>query len=436
MPEHRTALREDLESYAADVSHSGAPEGAAGAAGAVLASFEHRFGRPAAGCWRAPGRVNLIGEHTDYTGGFVLPLAIEQACYVAAAPAAGPVSTVATRWRGAGGVAPDPVSFEARTVAPGDVGAWAAYVAGTFWALRERLGTAGFTDRLPGVDLLVESRVPVGAGLSSSAALECAVAVALVDLVVRTDPDGPAARLSAHDVALVAKRCENEFVGAPTGFMDQMASMLGRAGHLVFLDTRSLEHEAVPFDPGSHGLVLLVIDTRAPHALVDGEYAARRATCEEATALLGLQALRDLEPAGLGTALARLPDEVMRRRVRHVVTENARVLDVVSRLRGGADPRGIGPMLDASHDSLRDDFEITVPHLDVAVDAARAAGAVGARMTGGGFGGSVIALVEAGEVEAVPAAVHRASAAEGFDPPTIFPVSPGPGAGPVDVPAP
>lgn len=398
---------------------------------AVRTAFEQRFDRPPAGCWRAPGRVNLIGEHTDYTGGFVLPLAIEQACYVAAALTGGSVSTVATGWRGAG-VAPDPVSFETQAVAPGDVTGWAAYVAGTFWALRERLGTAGSTARLPAVDLLVDSRVPVGAGLSSSAALECSVAVALVDLLRRTDPDGPAAGLSAHDLALVAKRCENEFVGAPTGFMDQMASMLGRAGHLVFLDTRSLEHEAVPFDPGAHGLVLLVIDTHAPHALVDGEYAARRATCEEATAVLGLEALRDLEPAGLEEALVRLPDDVMRRRVRHVVTENARVLDVVSRLRGGADPREIGPMLNASHDSLRDDFEITVPHLDVAVDAARTAGAVGARMTGGGFGGSVIALVEAGAVDVVTEAVNRAYADAGFDPPTIFPVSPGPGAGPAE----
>ena len=214
--------------------------------------------------------------------------------------------------------------------------------------------------------------------------------------------------------------------------MDQMASMLGRPGHLVFLDTRSLEHEAVPFDPAAHGLVLLVIDTHAPHALVDGEYAARRATCEEATGLLGLEALRDLVPAALDAALARLPDDVMRRRVRHVVTENARVLEVVDRLRDGSDPRTIGPMLDASHDSLRDDFEITVPHLDVTVDAARAGGAVGARMTGGGFGGSVIALAEAGTVDAIADAVIRAYAAEGFAPATIFPVSPGPGAGAVD----
>ncbi len=407
----------------------------------VQAAFRERYGRPSAGCWRAPGRVNLIGEHTDYTGGFVLPLAIAQACYVAAAPASGPTSTVATLWGGAdehasagddeqsAGSAPAPVTFDAATLKPGDVPGWAAYVAGTFWALGQKLGT---DVKLPAVDLLVDGQVPVGAGLSSSAALECAVAVALTDLLRSADPSGPAAELTRDDLALVAKRCENDFVGAPTGYMDQMASMLGRAGHLLFLDTRSLTHETVPFDPAAQGLSLLVIDTRAPHALVEGEYAARRVTCEQATALLGIEALRDLDLAGLDAALRRLPELVMRRRVRHVVTENARVLEVVQWLRAGEEMRGIGDLLNASHDSLRDDFEVTVPHLDVAVDAARAAGAVGARMTGGGFGGSVIALVDTERSKTVSAAVATAFEAHGFTAPSIFPVSPGPGASAIE----
>lgn len=410
----------------------------------VAAAFEQRFGRPAAACSRAPGRVNLIGEHTDYTGGYVLPLAIDQACYVAAAPADGPMTAVATLWGGAGsGTEPEtaPVTFDASRVAPGEVTGWAAYVAGTCWALRERLATdtvdtvdGADAAAFPAVDLLVDGKVPVGAGLSSSAALECAVAVALVDLLRRTDPNGPASRLTPYDLARLAKRCENEYVGAPTGVMDQMASMLGQAGHLLFLDTRSLETELVPFDPAAHGLRLLVIDTLARHALVDGGYAARRAACEEATALLGLGALRDLEPAGLGPALERFADPVLRRRVRHVVTENARVLDVVAHLRGGGDPRGIGPAMNASHDSLRDDFEVTVGHLDVAVDAARAAGAVGARMTGGGFGGSVIALVEAGDADRVTATVTAAFAERGYDAPVVFEATPSAGAGPVETP--
>jgi galactokinase len=196
-----------------------------------------------------------------------------------------------------------------------------------------------------------------------------------------------------------------------------MASLHARAGHLVFLDTRSLAVRQVPFDLAASGLALLVIDSRAPHELVEGEYAERHRSCARAAQLLGVPALRDVSRDDLERALARLDDPVLRRRVRHVVTENARVLDVVAALSSGSQPGAIGPALTASHLSMRDDFEITVPRVDTAVDAALAAGALGARMTGGGFGGCVLALVRLGTVDAVSGAVRTAYAEAGFDPP-------------------
>ncbi|MEQ3554079.1 galactokinase [Pseudonocardia nematodicida] len=359
----------------------------------------------ASGVWFAPGRVNLIGEHTDYNDGFVLPFALPRRAVVTAGPAAGPRSRVRSAQQDA------PVEFTAATVRPGDVPGWAAYVAGTVWAFRE----AGYP--VSELDLELDSDVPVGAGLSSSAAVECAVGVALAGMSgVDVGPTG---------LARIARRAENEFVGAPTGGMDQMAAMHGRAGQLVFLDTRDDTVELVPFDLAAHGLDLLVIDTRAPHSHADGEYGARRADCERAAAALGVPALRD---AGL-PEVETLTDDRIRRRARHVVTENDRVRAVVELLRSGADPREIGPLLDASHVSMRDDFEITVPHVDVAVESARAGGAVGARMTGGGFGGCVIALCETGAAAAVAGAVEKAYAGHGWEPPVVFPGIPSDGAG-------
>ncbi|ANY09253.1 galactokinase [Pseudonocardia sp. HH130630-07] len=359
----------------------------------------------ATGVWFAPGRVNLIGEHTDYNDGFVLPFALPQRAVVTAAPATGARSRVRSAQEA------EPVEFSAVTATPGDVPGWAGYVAGTCWAFREAGHPIGE------VDLELDSDVPVGAGLSSSAALECAVGVALADLA-GIEP-------GRTELARIARRAENEFVGAPTGGMDQMASMHGRAGHLVFLDTRDDTVELVPFDLHAHGLELLVIDTRAPHAHADGEYGARRADCERAARELGLPALRDATTADLD----RLDDDRIRRRARHVVTENHRVLAVVELLSTGADPRDIGPLLDASHTSMRDDFEITVPHVDVAVEAAREGGAVGARMTGGGFGGCVIALCEASGTGRVVAAVESAYAARGWTAPAVFAGTPSDGAG-------
>jgi galactokinase len=288
---------------------------------------------------------------------------------------------------------------------------WQAYVAGVVWALAE----AGY--RIGAADLVLTSDVPNGAGLSSSAALECAVLTALADL---NHLD-----ISGLERAKLARRAENGFVGAPTGLMDQAASTLCTAGHALFFDCRTDAAEQVRFDTADAGLEILVLDTKTPHALVDSEYAARRASCEEAARLLGVAALRDI--TDVDAVLDRLPDPVMRRRVRHVVTENARVLEAVDVLRSGkiAD---LAPLLDASHTSMRDDFEITVPQVDLAVETARASGALGARMTGGGFGGCIIALAATGESERIGAEVALSFGAAGYGQPAYFTAVPSAGA--------
>jgi galactokinase len=371
---------------------------------ALAEAFRTAYGRAPAGLWAAPGRVNLIGEHTDYNDGFVLPVALAQRVVVAAALS--PDRTTRLRSMQSPG---DEVMVDATSVVPGEVTGWGAYVAGVAWAMR--LDGHAVRD----VDMVVSGDVPLGAGLSSSAALECATAIAWCDL--------SGLSLDRTVVARLCQWAENEFVGAPTGAMDQMAAMHGREGHAVFLDTRSMAIEHIPFDPSARGLALVVLDTRAPHRHVDGEYAARRRDCERAARLLGVPALRDAAVADLAT----LPRSLLPR-ARHVVTENARVVEVADLLRSGTDPRRIGPALTASHVSLRDDFEITVPEVDVAVDALLAAGAHGARITGGGFGGCVIALVEDASVGASVSAVESAYAERGFDPQAWFLAVPSAGA--------
>jgi len=375
----------------------------------LATEFARFFGRPPAGRWAAPGRVNLIGEHTDYNGGFVLPLAIQLRVLVAAAVAPGSVSTVRSAQQAR------VVQFCAAEAEPGSVTGWASYVAGVAWALR----MAGYA--VPDVDLFVNSDVPLGAGLSSSAALGCAVACAFVELAGLA-VDGP-------ELALLVHRGENDYVGAPTGVMDPIAALLGRAGHVVFLDSRSLAIESLPFDPGAQGLRLLIMDTRMPHRLVDGQYAQRRLECRRAAAALGVPTLRDVPAEDIDHALQRLPSVALRRRVRHVVSENARVLEVVGVLRAGGDLQEIGPALTASHISLRDDFEVTVAQLDLAVDTALAVGAHGARMTGGGFGGCVLALVDADRVDAVCSAVDNAFRLRGFEAPAMWAAVASAGAG-------
>jgi galactokinase len=364
---------------------------------AVRRAFAERFGRPPEGVWAAPARVNLIGEHTDYNDGFVLPLAIDRRVTVAAGRRTDDLLRLVSLEKGE-------EQLRLAEVGPGAVRGWAAYAAGPLWALARDGVEVG------GLDLVLTSDVPIGSGLSSSAAVECAALLAARDLY--GGPDDPAR------LASIAQRAENDVVGVPCGIMDQMAALACRAAHVLLLDCRSLEADQVPFAPADAGLALLVIDTGVSHALADGAYAERRGACEQAARVLGVAALRDTTEAELDAAHDRL-GEVRHRRARHVVSENARVLEVVELLRRGR-PEAIGDALNASHASLRDDYAVSAPELDAAVEAALAAGAVGARMTGAGFGGCALALVPTGTVTDVGKAVAAAFAERGFREPGIF----------------
>ncbi|MET7640315.1 galactokinase [Streptomyces sp. NPDC005438] len=372
--------------------------------------FRAAFDTDPDGVWAAPGRVNLIGEHTDYNDGFVLPLALPHSCLVAARRRDDGVLRLHS-----GDRPEEPVRVAVADLRPGDnrdLG-WAAYPAGVAWALRE----AGLP--VGGADVHVRSTVPTGAGLSSSAALEVSTGLALCDLYgVEVEP---------QRLALVCQRAENAFVGVPCGIMDQTASACCTAGHALFLDTRDLGKRRVPLELEREGLRLLVVDTRVRHDLADGAYAARRAGCERAAALLGVPALRDVGFEELDAALGRLDDPALVPLVRHVVTDNRRVRETVELLESGR-TREVGPVLYAGHASLRDDFAVSCPELDLVVSAAGEAGALGARMTGGGFGGSALVLVEAERAESVGEAVVAAFSGAGFVRPRVFTVVAGEGA--------
>ncbi|HSO16175.1 MAG TPA: galactokinase [Arthrobacter sp.] len=369
--------------------------------------FESVFGAAPDGVWQAPGRVNLIGEHTDYNEGFVLPFAIDRTARVAVRLRSDSTIRLLSTFGNQG-----LTTVDAGALSRGTARGWTKYPLGVLWALQQRGFDAG------GLDLLLDSDVPRGAGLSSSHAIECAVITAVNELA--------GAGMDAGDMVLATQRAENDFVGAPTGIMDQSASLRGAAGHALFLDCRDQGIRLVPFDAESAGLVTLVIDTRVSHSHAGGGYAERRASCELGAEVLGVRALRDVGLEDLDEA-GRLLDPVTFRRVRHVVTENERVLQTVGVLESTG-PEAIGPLLDASHASMRDDFEISCAELDVAVGTARAAGAIGARMTGGGFGGSAIALTPAAAEQEVRAAVGRAFAGAGYTAPDIFTVRPAAGA--------
>lgn len=379
----------------------------------AIALFRRRLPGEPAGSWSAPGRVNLIGEHTDYSGGLVLPFAIDSRAQVAIAPSASAAFQVVSAQR-KGHV----VTFADREVVPGAVSStgWFGYPLGVVWAMRER----GIT--VPSLLIALDSSVPPGAGLSSSAAVECAVALAISDYL-GLDLDRPT-------IARIAQRAENAFVGVPCGLMDQMASAASTAGHALFFDVGADTTEHIPFDTAAAGLVTLVIDTKAHHSLADGEYARRRSDTEEAAAQLGVALLSQVPFGNLDDALARLSGPaagVLRTRTRHVITENQRVRDTVALLRAGRIAE-IGSLLSASHASLRDDFEVSCAELDLAVTAAEQAGALGARMVGGGFGGSVIALVPADRAGAVTGSVVTSFARAGYRTPTVRAVTPAAGA--------
>ena len=361
------------------------------------------------GFWSAPGRVNLIGEHTDYNDGFVLPLAIAQRTAVSLLPRNDRAVSVRSS------IAAEPVEYPLERDQLDRLSGWSAYPLGVVWALAE----AGVDlSAQPGVDIVIDSDVPLGAGLSSSAAIECATALALNDYW-NLGFDRPA-------LAKICQRAENVAVGAPTGIMDQSVSLMACEGFALFLDCRNLATELVPLGLEGQGLELLVIDTTVRHSHANGEYASRRQSCESASSAMGVVALRDATVEDLEKARAGL-DDVTYRRARHIITENARVHDTVEALREQG-PRSIGELLTASHRSMRDDFEISCPELDLAVDTALSVGALGARMTGGGFGGAAIALVDSAQSADLAEALRSAFAGAGYAPPVIFSVVPHGGA--------
>lgn len=371
------------------------------------AKFKELFGHAATGVWSAPGRVNLIGEHTDYNNGFVFPFAINRRTFAAVALRTDGVARVASSF------SHQVIEISIDEISAQTVSDWSAYPLGVAWALIQ-LGAAS----PQGFDCYIESDVPVGAGLSSSAAIECAVAVALNELWD--------AGLDRRTLARVGQLAENEIVGAPTGIMDQSASLLGELDHGVFLDCQDLSAQVVDLGFAREGLELLIIDTRVAHRHADGGYASRRAACEAGAAAMGVSSLRGMTVADLPRA-QELLDDLTFRRVRHVVTENDRVQLAVATLQAKG-PRAIGDLLYASHVSMRDDFEISIDELDAAVETSMRHGAIGARMTGGGFGGAAIALVPIEKISEVTLAVTAEFDALGFTKPDIFVVSAAPGA--------
>ena len=389
------------------------------AAQRAAAAFQEQFDRAPTGVWSAPGRVNLIGEHTDYNDGYVLPFALPHRTAVAGSRRSDGVLSVTTV--GDDGRPQEAEPAPIANLAPDTITGWASYPAGMAWVLRDH----GYAD---GADLVIAGDVPAGAGLSSSAALECATLLALLGLAGReVGPD----HAERAELARWAQRAENDFAGVPSGVLDQTASLCCRDARVLFLDVRSGDAEQVVFDAAADELAVLVIDTRVNHKLGDTEYGddygSRRRGCERAAELLGVPALRDVKAAELDSVAASLPAELVPL-VRHVVTENARVLDTVELLRHNRLTE-VGPLLTASHVSLRDDYRVSCVELDVAVDTALATGALGARMTGAGFGGSAIALVSTAALPEVERAVTAEFARRSWTTPRLFTATPSSGAG-------
>jgi len=369
----------------------------------IARSFEELYGRKPEVIAEAPGRVNLIGEHIDYSEGFVLPFAIADRTYAAIAARPDGLVRIASAQR-----KEKIFSIDIKDVKPGSKGDWEKYVLGVLWSL----------EITTGVDILVDGNVPGGAGLSSSAALECSVAVGLNTLL--------SLNKSLEDLARATQKAENDYVGMPCGIMDQSVSLMGQAGSALLLDCRYLSTELIPFNVAEAGLELLIIDTQAHHALVDGGYAERRASCESVAAKLGIPSMRHLTLELLEAERAKVTETEFIR-ARHAVTEIARVQDAVAALRA-SDFVTLGQLINASHVSLRDDYTVSCPELDVAVDAAIAAGAIGARMFGGGFGGSALALIKASDLQMTREAVTAAFEKNGFKKPRFFTSLPSAGA--------
>jgi galactokinase len=365
--------------------------------------FHTLFGQMPEVTSEAPGRVNLIGEHIDYSEGFVLPFAIANRTHAAISRSTDGLVRISSHQR-----RNNIFSISISDVKPGSKGDWEKYVLGVIWSL-------GVTE---GLNILVDGNVPAGAGLSSSAALECAVAVGLNTLL--------GLGLSDKELARATQRAENDYVGMPCGIMDQSVSIMGQAGSALLLDCRDLSTESIPFSVADAGLELLIIDTQAHHALIDGGYAERRASCESAAAKLGVNSMRDLTMERLLIDKGKL-SEVEFIRARHAVSEISRVLATVEALKG-KDFVEVGALINQSHNSLRDDYTVSCPELDVAVEAARNAGALGSRMVGGGFGGSAIALLRVEDLDKARTAVADAFSQHGFKKPRFFTSLPSAGA--------
>jgi galactokinase len=369
----------------------------------TISGFTDRFGYEPSGVWSAPGRANLIGEHTDYNNGFVLPFGIDRRTYVALGERQDKQIRVSSSF------GDQVVEINLVKAKPTDLD-WALYPLGVAWVMREH--------QVTGLDIFIHSDVPIGAGLSSSAAVECSVALALNDLWQ--------AGKSRIELALIGQRAENEVVGAPTGIMDQTASLLARADGAVFIDCQTLETKNVSLGLAELGLVVAVIDTQVSHRHSDGGYRSRREACERGAELMDVESLRELSVADLERAQG-LMDDLTFRRVRHVVTENARVLETLDALADGQLQK-LGELLLSSHASMRDDFEISIPELDLAVETAMATGAIGSRMTGGGFGGAAIAIIAETKLSELERNVIAAFAGAGFAEPRVFAVLPSQGA--------
>jgi galactokinase len=351
----------------------------------------------------APGRVNLIGEHIDYSDGFVLPFAIKDRTLVAARKRGDSTVRIASAQR-----RNKIVTVDISKVKPGLKGEWERYALGVLWALGVK----------EGVDLLIDGHVPLGAGLSSSAALECSVATAMNHLFDLG--------FNLEELARLTQKAENHYVGVPCGIMDQSVSLMATQGSALLLDCRDLTTKNIPFDVASSGLELLIIDTQAHHALTDGGYAERRASCESVVAKLGISSLRELSMEQLENSRGLLTETEFVR-ARHAVTEMKRVLECVEAL-SNSDFAKVGQLINQSHTSLRDDYTVSCPELDTAVEAALAAGALGSRMVGGGFGGSAIALIQASKTTETIKSVEKAFSSKGFKAPRFFTSLPSQGA--------
>ena len=351
----------------------------------------------------APGRVNLIGEHIDYSEGFVLPFAIKDRTLAAVRKRDDSIVRIASVQR-----RNKIVTVDIADVKPGLKGEWERYALGVLWSM-------GVTT---GVDIMIDGHVPLGAGLSSSAALECSVATAMNHLFDMG--------FSLEELARLTQKAENQYVGVPCGIMDQSVSLMATQGFALLLDCRDLSTRNIPFDVASHGLELLIIDTQAHHALTDGGYAKRRASCESVAAKLSVKSMRELSMAQLDAARDQIT-ETEYIRARHAVSEMKRVLDCVDALSVG-DFAKVGELINQSHVSLRDDYTVSCPELDTAVEASLAAGAMGSRMVGGGFGGSAIALIKASQTTQTIRAVESAFADKKFKAPRFFTSLPSQGA--------